>query len=213
MTEEMKEFYTALSKAQAKIKPALKDAANPFFKSKYAPLQNIWEACIGPLTEEGFCIFEVIDSDPAGSMTLVTTLAHKSGGTVSTKYPIRPAKIDPQGYGSAISYARRYSLAPLVGVVVIGEDDDGNEATNGNGNGNGNGDIPITKEQIDTIFKLANSDKETFKKLFGQFKVTRVQDIKSKDYKAVINWLNVFCTQTKPTINPIDIVESPYDHE
>jgi hypothetical protein len=112
----------ALSKAQAVIQPAIKDKNNPFFKSKYADLSNIWDAIRKPLTDNEL---SVIQTSQIG--VLVTILAHSSGEWVKSYYPINPTKDDPQGIGSAITYARRYALAAIAGAST--EDDDGNEAS------------------------------------------------------------------------------------
>ena len=115
----------ALAKAQGSLKIALKDTANPFYKSKFADLASVWEACRTALSSNGLSVTQI----PDGTETMVmhTTLMHASGEWISGSYPIRPVKSDPQGIGSAISYARRYSLAAMVGVVA--DDDDGEAAS------------------------------------------------------------------------------------
>lgn len=137
----MKELATALAKAQAAIKPALKDSVNPHFKSKYADLSAIWESCREPLSKNGLSIVQTMDFD-AGEVWLKTTLLHSSGESIDGRYPLRPIKQDPQGFGSALTYARRYCLAALVGIVAD-EDDDGNAASQRNGNGHA---APTTRE-------------------------------------------------------------------
>lgn len=122
----------ALAKAQGSMKHAAKDAANPFFKSKYADLASIWEACRAALAANGLSVTQIPDGGDAEHMTLSTTIMHSSGEWISGNYPIRPIKNDPQGIGSAITYARRYALSAMVGVVAD-EDDDG-EAALGRGN-------------------------------------------------------------------------------
>ena len=123
----MKELATAMAKAQAEIKAALKDSKNPHFKSSYADLTSVWDACRTALTKNGLSVLQVTDFD-ANDVWLVTTLLHASGESVSGRYPLRPQQQTPQGYGSSLTYARRYCLASIVGVVSD-EDDDGNAAT------------------------------------------------------------------------------------
>src|SRR5438105_2601262 len=123
-SENINELATALSKAQSEITPALKDSNNPFFKSKYADLESVWNACRGPLTKHGLCVMQSI-MYIEGQMTLVSTLAHNSGQFIRSFAPILSAKMDAQGVGSAISYFRRYSLAALVGVVQSDDDGEG----------------------------------------------------------------------------------------
>lgn len=129
----MKELATAMAKAQGQIKTALKDSKNPHFKSSYADLTSVWDACREALTKNGFSVIQRTDFDAGGEVWLETMLLHSSGEHIASRYPLRPAKQDPQGYGSAITYARRYCLAAIVGVVAD-EDDDGNAASQRNGN-------------------------------------------------------------------------------
>ncbi len=124
----MKELASALAKAQAMMKPALKDSTNPHFKSKYADLTSIWEACRDALTKNGLSVAQVTEFD--GDLCWIKTiLLHSSGEVLEGRYPLRPVQNTPQGMGSAISYARRYALAAMVGVVA--DDDDGQAASSG----------------------------------------------------------------------------------
>jgi hypothetical protein len=124
-SEQINELATALAKAQSKIRPAIKDNNNPFFKSKYADFSSIWNACVEPLGEQGLSIMQIITSDN-GKPCLVTQLTHSSGQWIRSTAPLNPKKDDDQAMGSSISYMKRYSLAALVGVVTEEEDDDGN---------------------------------------------------------------------------------------
>lgn len=123
----MKELATALAKAQAEIKTALKDSKNPHFKSSYADLTSVWDACRQALTANGLSVIQKTDFSE-GEVWLETILLHASGEQIAGRYPLRPQQQTPQGFGSALTYARRYSLAAMVGVVAD-EDDDGNAAS------------------------------------------------------------------------------------
>lgn len=124
------ELFAALAIAQKEIVGAVKDASNPFFKSKYADLSSVWDACHGPLNANGICIIQLPASDPKNPdvVTVTTVLGHSSGQWISCSLSLRPTKADAQGMGSAISYARRYTMAAITGVSYI-EDDDGNAAS------------------------------------------------------------------------------------
>jgi len=122
----MKEIAAAMAKAQASIKTALKDAKNPHFKSNYADLTSIWEACREALSKNGLSVVQIPGFD-ANDVWLETMILHSSGESISGRYPLRPQQNTPQAYGSALTYARRYSLAAMVGVVA--DDDDGNAAS------------------------------------------------------------------------------------
>lgn len=119
----------ALAKAQASITGAVKDSANPFFKSKYADLESVWSACRKPLTDNGLSVIQTTQPTKHGTM-LVTTLAHSSGEWIRGYMPILTKDASAQSQGSGISYARRYALAALVGVY---QTDDDAEAAQGRG--------------------------------------------------------------------------------
>jgi hypothetical protein len=127
-SESIKELATALAKAQAALRPAAKDATNPHFKSKYADLSAVWEACREPLSTNGLSVVQLpADSEP-GRLALTTLLMHSSGEFLSTTYSLKLQQDTAHGAGSALTYLRRYALAALVGVVAD-EDDDGNSAS------------------------------------------------------------------------------------
>ena len=126
-SESVNELFSALVKAQAAIKPAEKDAANPYYKSKYSKLETVVEACREALTKNGLAVSQITDIE-GEHVTLITQLCHTSGQWLRGYYPINPVKNDPQAYGSAVTYAKRYALAAMVGVVSADEDDDGNTA-------------------------------------------------------------------------------------
>jgi hypothetical protein len=126
-TTECKDLFSALAKAQTEISGALKDSDNPFFKSKYADLGSVMDACRGPLTKNGLSYIQKTYSEN-DKYYIETILAHASGQSMSSgKLEVLISKRDAQGFGSAITYFRRYQLSALVGVAQI--DDDGNQAT------------------------------------------------------------------------------------
>lgn len=116
----------ALAKAQLVMTAAKKDAVNPHFKSSYADLASIIEACRKPLAENGLAIAQVVTTDAKG-VTVTTRLLHVSGECIEAPCWMPVAQQTPQAYGSAITYGRRYSLAAMVGVAA--EDDDGNASS------------------------------------------------------------------------------------
>jgi RNase H-fold protein (predicted Holliday junction resolvase) len=123
---EIDKLAGALAKAQGKITGALKDSANPFFKSKYADLASVWDACRASLSENELAVIQTTESDDSG-VFVTTTLAHSSGQWVRSRLRLTPKDGTPQGMGSAITYGRRYALAAIVGVAQV--DDDGNAAS------------------------------------------------------------------------------------
>lgn len=129
-SEQVNELAAALAKAQAEIEPASKDAENPHLKSRYADLAAVWEVCRGPLTKNGLAVVQAPEPFEAGGevgMVLRTTLFHSTGQYLSSTLPLAFDAGKMQSLGSAITYARRYALASLVGVVAEA-DDDGHQA-------------------------------------------------------------------------------------
>lgn len=125
-SENIIELSKAFSKAQSEINKAHKDSENPYFKSKYADLTSVWEACSEALKNNDLCVLQPTSVE--GDNVLVeTVLLHKSGEWISGKLLVKPEKDGPQSLGSAITYARRYALSAMVGVCP--EDDDAEEAT------------------------------------------------------------------------------------
>lgn len=126
-SESIKELATALCLAQAEMGGAVKDSANPFFKSSYADLTSIIKAIKEPFANHGLSYVQLpITSDGGKGMGVTTMLLHKSGEWLQSEYLLPMAKIDPQGAGSAITYARRYALQAMVGIPAV--DDDGEAA-------------------------------------------------------------------------------------
>ena len=124
---EQKNIYAAFVKAQQGFSPALKTSLNPHFKSKYADLAACVEAVIDALNANGIGLVQKSHPDDSG-VTIETLFIHTSGESMSGGTLHVPAsKHDAQGYGSALSYARRYSLMAACGIAP--EDDDGNAAT------------------------------------------------------------------------------------
>jgi hypothetical protein len=114
-----------LPKAQAEIKGALKDATNPHFRSKYADLTSVIEACKAALNKHGITFLQPVRSGEDG-VIVETVLLHTSGEWISDELELPVSKNDAQGVGSAITYGRRYGLQSMVGIPA--EDDDGNAA-------------------------------------------------------------------------------------
>ena len=128
-SENINELASALARFQAEVKPAIKGSTNPYFKSKYADLQACWDAAREPLTKNGLSLVQGCRFSEGGDVvTIETRLMHSSGQWIENSLTMKPAKADPQGIGSCITYGRRYSMGSTLGLVTE-EDDDGNAAT------------------------------------------------------------------------------------
>lgn len=123
----MNKIAPAFIKAKQAFGPALKDKTNPAFRSKYADLGACLEAVDDALLANGIAMYQETFEDTTG-VTVETVFLHESGEMIrSGKLHVPASKQDPQGYGSALTYARRYSLMTACGIAP--EDDDGNAAT------------------------------------------------------------------------------------
>ena len=121
----MKSIAAALSKAQAEMGKALKQSENPHFRSKYADLGAVMDACLPALNKHGIAVIQPTIDDDSGRY-VETVLIHDSGEELRCRVPLIVSKNDMQGYGSAVTYARRYGLMCMAGIAP--EDDDGNAA-------------------------------------------------------------------------------------
>ena len=126
MTEALIAAAKALCAAQQEMSAPKKDTANPFFKSKYADLGAVMEACMPALHKHGFAVVHVGGRDEAGEY-VECVFQHSAGHAFSSRMYLHPVKPDMQSIGSAITYARRYTLQALAGLTA--EDDDGNAAS------------------------------------------------------------------------------------
>ncbi len=123
---DIKELAIALTKAQAQIKSVSKDAFNPHFGSKYADLSSVLEAIKEPFAANGLCLTQHPTSRN-GEVVVTSILLHISGQFLESDLPMIPDKKTPQGFGSAITYARRYAAMAIAGLAP--DDDDGNAAS------------------------------------------------------------------------------------
>lgn len=142
--ENQKNIASALVRAQRAFGPALKSSTNPHFRSRYADLSACVEAVIGGLNEHGIALIQQTHDCEHG-VAVETIFLHESGEMLSAgKFSVPATKQDAQGYGSALTYARRYSLMAACGIAP--EDDDGNAAS---------------RPKVDApVVKVANTPKE-----------------------------------------------------
>ena len=126
-SENIGQLAAALAKAQRVMGGASKDASNPFFKSHYSTLASVIDAIREPLTSNGLSFVQLTQPSEKNEVVIETVLMHESGEWISAITSLPVAKADAQGYGSAITYGKRYGIQALTGCPS--EDDDGNAAT------------------------------------------------------------------------------------
>jgi hypothetical protein len=125
----MKNLLKALAGFHATCGPVTKTSDNPFFKSKYASLEAIQEHIRKPLALNGLVVTQRNEVSE-GQAIVVTSVWHvESGEVLSSEFPVIVGKHTAQEYGSAVTYAKRYSLTGLLNLTIQDEDDDGNKAT------------------------------------------------------------------------------------
>ena len=126
-SESIAKLAEAIAKAQSQMRPVKKDTINPFFGKKYADLASVWDS-MGPFFANGIAITQsAYTPERPGYVGIETQLTHISGEWKRERLELPVVKQDPQGFGSALTYCRRYSL--MMTGVVTEEDDDGNAAS------------------------------------------------------------------------------------
>ena len=189
-----KHIAAAFVKAQRAIGPALKTSTNPHFKSKYADLSNCVEAVIEALNANGIGLMQRTYESKDGVM-VETVFVHESGEVMECGLLHVPAgKQDPQGYGSALTYARRYSLLAATGLAP--EDDDGNSASRrteikSTVDEHELADLLAAMDEVTTIKELQEAYKQAYKATNGeqawQAKVITKKDAKKAQLEAILS--------------------------
>lgn len=212
-SEQINELMGALAKAQGEFTHASKDTANPYFKSKYADLAAVWQACREPLSKNGLAVTQTMDI--AGEkQVLITMLSHSSGQWIKSLMVIPVQKPGPQELGSCLSYCRRYALAALVGVYQ--DDDDAETAQKPYRSENGNGATAAAQNKAkqglsaDQRAKLDSlmakiDDPDYIDQLEGYVENTlgaiSIYEISSGDFTKIVKSLEKKITNTKEGAN------------
>jgi ERF superfamily len=163
----MKELLKSLRKFHNECPPVTKEADNPFFKSKYATLDAIQEHIRPHLQKNGMVITQVNEVTGDGTPVVTTTVWHvDSGEFLESQFPIVVSKNTAQDYGSAVSYAKRYSLSGLLNLTIQDEDDDGNRATFGDNKVS----VSALQPKTDDIKPWLNEGSQTWGKVVESLK-------------------------------------------
>ena len=128
-SEHINELATALNKAQSEMTGAKKSSKNPFFKSTYSDLSSVMSAISIPFANNGLSFIQSPEFND-NKIEVITRIMHNSGQWIEGACTLPPTKNDAPGYGSAITYAKRYGLQAMAGVPSV--DDDGQEAVKQN---------------------------------------------------------------------------------
>ena len=192
-SETIVKLSSALVKAQAEMSGAVKDSANPFFKSSYADLNSVIKAIKEPFAKYGLAYTQFPYTDEKG-VGVVTRLIHGSGEWIECGYtlPLGFAKkdgvleprLDPQSAGSAITYARRYALQAMAGIPAV--DDDAEGAMNRTQKPSSG---RITRNQAQTLHELLASTESDVVKFCAVFNCTDVDSMDSSYYDKALSTL------------------------
>lgn len=176
----------ALVKALAEIGGAAKDKVNPAFKSRYADLESVVNAIKPVLAKHGLAFTQ--HTEPSEDGVIVETVVRHEGGETESlgKLYVPANKKDAQGFGSALTYARRYGLMTAFGVPA--EDDDGNAAVHSAANGNGRVS-PIADEQRELIQTLASAKGKSLQAICEAYRVQSLKELTGVQAEAVIRRL------------------------
>ena len=174
----MKLIATALAKAQMEMGKALKSSNNPHFKSKYADLASVMDACLPALNANGIAVIQPAIGD-VGWFVETIFIHGESGEQLSCKVPLIVSKHDMQGYGSASTYARRYGLMAMAGIAP--EDDDGNAAAKAAPQE----ETPklITEDQFRKINDMMFDTETDEEKFCAYMKVETIEMLNQKQFK------------------------------
>jgi len=152
-SEKTDKIFPAYIKAQSGMSKLVKESTNPFFKSKYADLAAVTEACNPALHENGIAHFSTNRKDGDG-INVSIYLIHESGQWMRSDCHIPSVKSDPQAYGSAYTYGRRYGITAATGLAATDSDDDGNAATSASNKASPPPQKPISEVQKENIIQL-----------------------------------------------------------
>jgi hypothetical protein len=197
-SEQIQELAAALAKAQGQIKGAEKDRENPHFKSVYATLDSVWEACRAPLSSNGLALVQAPSVSIEGGVVITTLLMHQSGQWIETDLELAPRDGSPQAVGSAITYGRRYALMAVAGIAPT-DDDDGNAASHP-GLTSKPGALPQVKVGVKSnanqdALPVAPAD---YVCQFGQkFKGIAIRDIPAADLRDYVDYLKRSAAEQK----------------
>lgn len=161
--DPMAALTRSLVTVQQSVQGAKTNKMNPHLKNRYADLGAVWETCRELLAANGLAVTHTFKESPTGdTLTCVAILLHVEGGRIESQLTMKLAKTDPQAVGSAITYARRYTLAALVGIVVD-DDDDGNRSS-GTGSQHANAPTPIDGKKREINALLLKLPKENLER-------------------------------------------------
>lgn len=194
-SESIAELSKALANFHKEVKQPFKDKSNPFFKSKYVPLENVAEAIDTISPKFGLTYTQSTITDDNGNVGVATILVHESGEYIEHPPAMtKPEKNTPQGIGSALTYMRRYSLSAAFGITSD-QDDDGNQAS-------GHTSKPLSKPDLKNIKSLEDEIE-----MFSQLLQSNGKDVPPEKVKAQLNIKDINQLTNNQIANMISILD------
>lgn len=168
-SENLDKLFKGMNTFRSQLKQPVKDAKNPFFKSNYVTLEGVQNAIDTAIKGTGLAYTQIVKNDDNGNVGVETIITHESGQYLTTGVlALRPEKATPQGYGSTITYAKRYQLSSAFGVSSD-VDDDGNVGSGSfktQAKGNYQQSYPQPRQQVQQ--KQVNPEIATYNSLFNK---------------------------------------------
>lgn len=168
-SENLDKLFKGMNTFRSQLKQPAKDAKNPFFKSNYVTLEGVQNAIDAAIKGTGLAYTQIVKNDDNGNVGVETIITHESGQYLTTGVlALRPEKATPQGYGSTITYAKRYQLSSAFGVSSD-VDDDGNVGSGSfktQAKGNYQQSYPQSRQQVQQ--KQVNPEIATYNSLFNK---------------------------------------------
>ncbi len=196
---EQKELFTALAKAQSQFTVAAYDELNPHFKSKFASYKSLVAATRPALTANGLAVNHKTVTDIDGKQYMITRLMHNSGQYDASLVPLKPDKMNVQGYGSERTYQMRYSYKEIVGVCAHDKEDDDGEAAVAPSREHRSPmandpihDKPITQEQLQKLEEavIGLGNEEYIRARILQYnEVGSFAELPQSDFRTVIKYI------------------------
>lgn len=208
-SNEIGKLAEALALAQREIKPARKSATNPHFKSDHCTLEDVNAVCREPLAKNSLAVVHYAQCI-SGPWVLTTKIMHSSGQWVSGCFPLIVEKQTAQGYGSAVTYAKRYNLMALLNIASSDEEDDGETAEGRGTSGNKEQEIlpapyskpmhgqpfkAITKKQADFLESVIKARQEVQDAILDLCKVPFIDDIPASMFDAAMKMAREYSSQ------------------
>lgn len=220
-SDQINEIASALAKAQGEMKPAIFNRVNPHYKSRYADFTSCMDACRLPLSKNGLAVSQLPTFTNDGKFVLNTLLLHASGQWMACEFPLNSKTPDNiQALGSVMSYAKRYSLCGMLGIVADEDIDDDGEAAEGRNAQMHKQHAPapqpakpapkLGKSQVNLIKGLEEKlDEECKEKinawLWNNYKISNVEDVLLENFTKVVgtyeNAIKYMETKAKELVN------------